>query len=242
MNSTGGEQWELDGVSSDGRETFVFGFYRDPNYSFFGSGNLRAYAEFALRDNLRYAVVDYAEKATLESCPGLGTKGIWRGDGFLHESVVSENMSHTSIVMDTLEARVKVEMLSIAPPRAADNSIWPSSDTSVVTVPHFYWLEPVPVAELNIEGVIESQNISWTGMGGHECPWGAFNWYTCLASLVSVELHAGPYALSFVEIGSAMEEGFIVSSVLLVQNGKKVFETRSMEPSATEVYVTIRKI
>lgn len=57
-NATAGEQWEFDGISEDGMESFVFGFYRDSNYSFFGTGNLRMYAEFAFRDGSRYVRVD----------------------------------------------------------------------------------------------------------------------------------------------------------------------------------------
>lgn len=241
MNSTGGEQWAFDGVSNDDNEAFIFGFYRDPNYSFFGSGNLRAYAEFALKDGTRYAIVYYAEEATLQSCPGIGTRGVWKGDDFLYEFFVSEDMSHTSILMDTPEAKTKIEMVSVAPPRSANNAIWPASDSSALTVPHFYWVEPVPVADLSIEGVIEGQNNEWTGMGGHERLWGAFNWYTCLASLVAVKLHAGSYALSFLEMGSAIEEGLRVPSILLVENGKKIFSTRNMVPSSTEDFMTIRK-
>ncbi|KAF5137982.1 Diels-Alderase ccsF [Metarhizium anisopliae] len=29
LNSSAGEQWEFDGVSDDGMQSFVFGFYRD---------------------------------------------------------------------------------------------------------------------------------------------------------------------------------------------------------------------
>lgn len=54
MNSAAGEQWEFDGVSEDGKQAFIFGVYRDPNYSFLGTGNLRVYAEFVNENGSRY--------------------------------------------------------------------------------------------------------------------------------------------------------------------------------------------
>lgn len=53
MNSTAGEQWEFDGVSEDGKQAFIFGVYRDPDYSFLGTGNLRVHAEFPKENGSR---------------------------------------------------------------------------------------------------------------------------------------------------------------------------------------------
>lgn len=50
--------------------------------------------------------------------------------------------------------------------------------------------------------MIEGKLYTFTGMGGHERLWGAFNWFTYLDSLAAVRLQAGPYALSYNEFGS----------------------------------------
>ncbi|RYP38691.1 hypothetical protein DL768_010762 [Monosporascus sp. mg162] len=242
LNSTAGEQWEFDGISEDGSQALVFGFYRDPNYSFFGSGNLRMYAEFAFANGSRYAVVEYAEESTVERCPDGGTFGTWRGDGWVYTFEISADMSRTKIVMDNPEAKATVLMTSVAPPRYANNEIWPSEEGSSLTVPHFYWVEPVPVAELSVNAVIENEAIAWTGMGGHERLWGAFNWFTCLAGMTAVRLHAGPYALSLVEFGSARQKGLLVPSLLLAESGIKTFGSRRTEPSGTEDYFQICKL
>ncbi|KAI0975797.1 hypothetical protein F4678DRAFT_282773 [Xylaria arbuscula] len=244
MNATGGEQWEFDGVANDGRDAFIFGFYRDPNYGFMGAGNLRSYAEFVFANGSHYAVVDYAEQATVEACsgPGGATRGVWQGKGFRYEFIVSEDMRHVSIAMDTADVQVRVDMNSVAPPRYADNAIWPSQTGSALTVTHFYWVEPVPAANLTFHAVVNQRSVSWTGMGGHERLWGAFNWYTCLASLVAVKFRAGPYALSFLELGSGLEEGLRVPSVLLARDGIKIAATRRTQPSDVEDYMEIRKL
>ncbi|RYO97740.1 hypothetical protein DL765_011075 [Monosporascus sp. GIB2] len=70
VNSTTGEQWEFDGISEDGKQSFMIGFYRDPSFAFLGTGNLRFYLEFSFANASRYAVVEYAEESVVERCPG----------------------------------------------------------------------------------------------------------------------------------------------------------------------------
>ncbi|CAI7675539.1 unnamed protein product [Penicillium discolor] len=216
MNATAGEQWEFDGISNDGLEAFVFGFYRDPNYSFLGTGNLRLSAEWSFADGSRYAVVEYAEESTIESCPGRGTRGTWKADDWVYTFEITADLSRTRITMDNPEAKGTIAWTSVSPPRYADNSVYPgeAKGASLLTVPHFYWVEPVPVADLILDAKIEGREVSWTGMGGHERLWGAFNWYTCLSGMIAVRVRPGPFALSFTEY----------------------------EPSKTEDYVTMRKL
>lgn len=151
MNATAGEQWEFDGISADGKQAFVFGFYRDPKYDILGTGNLRMYAEFVSGNGSRYAVVDYAEESMIESCPGHGTRGTWRGKEFSYIFELSADFSWARISWENPEAKGTVVMASAAPPHYADNNIWPSDHASTLTVPHFYWTEPIPVAELALD-------------------------------------------------------------------------------------------
>lgn len=242
MNATAGEQWEFDGVSSDGKQAFILGFYRDPNYSFLGTGNLRAYLEFALANGTQYAVVDYAEESTIETCLGQGTRGTWSSKDFVYQFEVPEDMSWVHITLDNPEVKGSIDMDSVAPARYADNNIWPSEDASLLTVPHFYWAEPVPVADSTVHLAFEGKEVQWSGMGGHERLWGAFNWPTCLANMLAVRLHVGPYALSFIEFGSDRQRGLQVPSVLLAENGRKLVGTRRTEPSTTEDFVQVRML
>lgn len=242
LNSTAGEQWEFDGTSVDGTQALCFGFYRDPNYSFFGSGNLRVYAEFAFANGSRYTIVDYAEESIVESCPGRGTRGIWRADDWEYRFDVSADMSHARIAWNNPEARGTVELKSVAPPRYANNEVWPSRNGSSVTVPHFYWTEPIPVAELQVDAVIYGETIAWSGMGGHERLWGAFNWFTCLRGMTAIRMAVGPFAVSLVEFESAREDGLRVPAVLLAESGERVFGSRLTERSATDDYFELHKL
>ncbi|GAP83761.2 putative transferrin receptor protein 1 [Rosellinia necatrix] len=226
LNSTAGEQWEFDGVSADGAQAFIFGVYRDPNYAFLGTGNLRAYVELAPGDGPRYAVVDYAEEAAVTTCPGGGgTRGVWRGPGFAYTFYVAEDMSRARWTMESAEANATVEMRSLSRPRYPDNTMWSRDGApgDLAVVPHFYWAEPIPAAEVRVQVTMRDRRYSWVGVGGHERLWGAFNWRTCLRSLKIVRFQAGPYSLSLWEFGSSRAPDTTFSSVAMFEDGEKIF-------------------
>ncbi|KAI2601878.1 hypothetical protein GGR54DRAFT_645606 [Hypoxylon sp. NC1633] len=241
LNSTTGEQWEFDGISEDGRQAFMFGFYRDPSFAFFGTGNLRFYLEFSFANGSRYAVVEYAEESIIERCPGHGTRGTWRGQGRAYMFEISEDMSQAKVIMDSPEAKGTITLTSIVPPKNADNNIWPSANGSTMPIPFFHWVEPIPVANAELDAVLNGEHISWTGIGGHERLWGAFSWYTCVDSMTAVRFRAGSYALSLIQFGSNRDIGILVPSVIMVENGNTIFSTRRTEPSETEDYLLLRK-
>ena len=247
MNGTAGEQWEFDAVSDDGLSGVILGFYRDPNYSVLGAGNLRMYIELTFPEvgAPRFVQIDYPSESTVESCPGAGTRGEWKGDGYRYAWHVSESMDRARVVWDTPKTKGSLTLTrSLAPPRFADGGTWPadSSTASTLTVPHFYWVEPIPVAEAHLDAVVDGRVVKWSGIGGHERLWGAFNWLTCLDSLTLVRLRAGPYALTFLELESWRYKGVKAPSVLLAEDGVKIFSSRLTEPSDTEDFFTWEKV
>ncbi|KAK3369533.1 hypothetical protein B0T24DRAFT_580545 [Lasiosphaeria ovina] len=242
MNETAGEQWEFDAVSDDGLSGLIFGFYRDPNYSVLGSGNLRMYVEFAFPDGERFVQIDYPGESIIESCRGAGTRGEWRGDGYSYVWEVSDDMRQSRVVWNTPKTSGTLVLRSVAPPRYADGTAWPSTNASLLTVPHFYWTEPIPVAEVTVDAVVEGKKVAWSGIGGHERLWGAFNWLTCLDSMHFVRLQAGPYALTFWDFESWLYKGLHVPSVVLAEDGAVVFDSRRTEPSETDDFFTWSKL
>ncbi|KAI1424629.1 hypothetical protein F5Y12DRAFT_431297 [Xylaria sp. FL1777] len=225
MNSTAGEQWEFDGVSSDGTQAFIFGVYRDPNYSFLGTGNLRVHVEFVFGDGSRYAVVDYAEEATVTTCQSRGTRGVWKGPGFVYTFEITEEMSRARWTMESADVNATVEMKSLSRPRYPDNTMWSKERAQgpVAVVPHFFWAEPIPTADVKVEVAVKATRHSWTGVGGHERLWAAFNWRTCLRNLKIVRLQSGPFSLSLWEFGSSRVPDVTFSSVAMFENGEKIF-------------------
>lgn len=242
LNSTAGEQWEFDGISENGTESFMLGFYRDPNFAFLGTGNLRFHWEYSFANGSRHSFVDYSEESVVEFCPDSGTQGTWTRKGRTYTFEISPDMTETRVKLDSPDVKGTVIMSAIAPPRYANNFIWPSAEGTTEAVPHFHWVEPMPVANVSFDGIVGGSKVSLVGMGGHERLWSAFSWYTCVSGMTAVRLRAGPYALSLVQFGSRHKPGTVVPSVLLLENGKKIFGSENEYHSETEDYVEAGKL
>lgn len=240
LNSTGGEQWEFDGVSEDGLMTFCFGFYRDPNYAILGTGNLRLSAEFAHADGTRFVRVDYPTDSIVESCPH-GTRGIWKTKDYSYTFEISKDMSVARIGVDTDDLKGNVLIKSVTAPRYPDGSVFPRENATTEVVPYFRWMEPIPVGQVFVDLDIEGKPYQFSGLGGHERLWTAFSWFTCLRNMSAIRILAGPYALTHVSWGSAMDRELYRPSVVLWENGEKIFTTTRDKPSDTEDYAILDK-
>lgn len=242
MNKTAGEQWTFDGVSEDGLQSFIIGHYRDPNYSIIGAGNLRVSAEWSFANGTRHAQLDYAEESTIESCPGVGTRGVWKGRDFAYLFDLSPDMSRGRLQVRSPKANASIIFKSVAPPRYADASTWPSTNASFEAVPHFSFVEPIPIGEVTLDAVVLGSVVKWSGIGGFQHLWSAFNWYTTLRNMEWVKLRAGPYALTTWLFGSGRNKDVEVNSVMLAENGARIFGTRRTTPSAQDDFFSMTKL
>ena len=240
LNSSSGEQWEFDGISEDGMNAFIFGFYRDPGLSLMGSGNLRLSAELAFANGTRFGRVDYAMESIVDSCSS-GTRGVWKGDDFSYTFEIAKDMSHLRLGMDTPDLKGNIFMISRTLPRYADGRTWPSENASTAISPYFHWIEPVPVGDVKVDLTVDKEKFAWEGLGGHNRLWSPFNWFTCLKSMNAVRMMAGPYSLSFMKFTSRIKWGEEYTSVLLMKDGEKVFSTTHNSVSDTEDYVLDEK-
>ena len=240
LNSTAGEQWEFDGISEDGMLSFIFGFYRDPNYAVLGSGNFRLSVEITYANGTRFAQVDYPKESIIETCLN-GTRGLWKDSDYSYSFEISKDMSRARVGMNTPRAKGNIIIESITPPRYADGSLWPSHTASTQAVPFFNWVEPIPVGTVDVDLMVDGRPYTFTGMGGHERLWGAFSWFTCLQGMTAVRTMLGPYALSYVSFTSNIDKGFLKPSVVLSENGQQIFSSTIGEESDTDDYVKLTK-
>lgn len=241
LNSTGGEQWEFDGVSDDGLMAFCFGFYRDPNYAILGSGNLRLSAEFSRPGGeKRFVRVDYSTSSTVESCPW-GTRGVWKGDDHSYTFEVTKDMKVARIGVQSEDLSGSVILKSAMPARYPDGSSYPNDKASTEVVPLFHWIEPIPVADVHVSLQIEKRPYTWSGLGGHERLWSAFSWFTCLQGMTAIRVKAGPYAATHVSFNSALEKGLYRPSTVLTQDGVVMFASTNGEESDTDGYAVLSK-
>ncbi|CAG8973051.1 hypothetical protein HYALB_00010825 [Hymenoscyphus albidus] len=240
LNSSTGEQWEFDGISDDGMFAFIFGFYRDPGLSLMGTGNLRISAELAYANGTRFGRVDYASDSIVDSCPD-GTRGVWKGGDFSYQWEVSKDMSRMRLGTITPDLKGNIFMTSRTLPRYADASTWPSGNATTEISPHFHWVEPIPVGDVKVDLTVKGErDFTWQGLGGHNRLWSPFNWFTCLKAMNAVRMTAGPYSLSYMKFTSRID-GEDHSSILLMQDGNKLFSSTLGEESQTEDYVLMTK-
>ncbi|KAL2132703.1 hypothetical protein VTI74DRAFT_3466 [Chaetomium olivicolor] len=240
LNSTGGEQWEFDGVSEDGLLAFCLGFYRDPNYAILGTGNLRLSAEFSRANATRFVRVDYATSSSVESCPW-GTRGVWRGDDYSYTFEVTRDMKLARLGVDAPDLKGSMLLKSVIPPRYPDGSTYPNKDASTEVVPYFRWIEPMPVADVHVDLEIEGKPYKWSGLGGHERLWTPFSWFTSLRGFSAIRVRTGPYAATHLNFMSAIEKGLEKPSTVLAKDGEVIFSTTRHEPSDVEDYAVFTK-
>lgn len=264
LNSSGGEQWEFDGISDDGMQSFIVGFYRDPNYAILGTGNFRLSIEFAFADRTRFYEVYYPERSVVETCD-IGTRGIWfdENDGYKFTFLVNADMSEAVVTLDTDTAKGRAVFKSRAMPVTADGHVWPSENASTAPVPYWHWSEPIPGGTVDLDVNIQGKQIQWSGMGGHERFWSAFryvlcfrcarrnkfplmrllvsSWFTCLRGLSSVRAMLGPYVLTYFGFTSNLVPDLQTQSVVLFKDGQPVFRSTLGTPSDTEPYALITK-
>jgi hypothetical protein len=240
LNRTAGEQWEFDGVSEDAKLAFVFGFYRDPNYSILGAGNLRVSAEMVWANGTRFAQIDYPSENIIEECEW-GTRGIWRSDDFSYQFEVTADMQTARIGMKTPQLSGIIAMSSVARPRYPDGKTYPSENSTSEALPHFHFVDPIPAATTDVDLTILGESFAWKGMGGMSRLWGAFSWFTCLQGMQFVRMLAGPYALTMFTFTSNIKKGRVYPSIALFKYGVPVFATQRTEESDTDDYFTFTK-
>ncbi|RDL33254.1 Uncharacterized protein BP5553_08693 [Venustampulla echinocandica] len=243
LNSSAGEQWEFDGVSEDGMQSFIFGFYRDPNYAILGAGNFRLSVEFAFADRTRFYEVYYPQRSVVETCPSVGTRGMWfdEQDGYRFAFQVNADMSEAIITLDSETIKGRAVIRSRALPVTADGHLWPAENATTAPVPYWHWSEPIPAGIVDVDVKIKGKQIAWSGMGGHERFWSAFSWFTCLRSLNSVRAMLGPYVLTYFGFKSNMAEDLSHQSVVLFKDGVPIFRSTLAVPSETEPYALVTK-
>ncbi|KAI9848705.1 MAG: hypothetical protein M1837_006792 [Sclerophora amabilis] len=242
LNSSAGEQWEFDGVSEDGMSSFVFGFYRDPNYAILGAGNFRLSIEFAFRDRSRFYEVYYPSRSVVETC-SFGTRGIWidEKDGYSFSFQVSADMSEAIIFLNSPTVKGRVIIKSRSKPLTADGHVWPAENASTVGAPFFHWAEPIPAGTVEVDVTAKDDQVAWKGMGGHERFWSAFSWFTCLTHLNAVRAMLGPYVLTYFGYTSNIDKDVTTQSIVLFKDGIPVFRSTLGELSATDDYAIVTK-
>jgi len=234
-------------VSEDGLLAFCIGFYRDPNYAVLGAGNLRLSAEFSrIGGGQRFVRVDYPTLSTVESCPW-GTRGVWRHpeQGYSYTFEVTKDLKRARIGVDTPDLKGSLVMKSLMPAHYPGGATVPSEHATTETVPYFHWVEPIPVADVKVDMLMEGQPYQWSGgLGGHERLWTAFSWFTCLHQMTAIRVRTGPYTATHVSFTSPSTSkwGTVYKpTTVLAKDGEVILATSHEEESDTQDYAQLTK-
>ncbi|KAI1820161.1 hypothetical protein F4861DRAFT_524183 [Xylaria intraflava] len=225
LNASTGEQWEFDAVSADGDAGILIAFYRDPEFSFLGPGDLRINLDLTFSNGTMASLVDYAEQSVIEFCP-THTTGTWFRKGASYKFRIAHDMSTASVSFDAPDIRGTMELHSTAKPRCADGSSWPpptNSSGSYDMVRGMYWMEPMPAAQTSVDLDIRGSPFSFgNGIGGAERIWQSRTWFEMLHEYEFLRAAVGPYTMSY--WASTAAEGR-VGNLLLSRDGERVFSS-----------------
>jgi hypothetical protein len=240
LNSTAWEQWYFDSVSNTGTAGLTICFSRDPSYEFFGKGNLRIEIDIVWDNGTTFSQVDFASESVVEALEST-TRGTWNGPGIDYSFEINNNLEHVKVTIDTPNVKGAFTIASKTPPQYADGSIYPSENASMSSTTFLHWVEAIPVGLFEVDLMIGEAPFTFTGIGGHDRIWAAFNWITMVQGWHMIRAAIGPYSLTYWE-PKEQKSGLIRPSAFLAKNGQRVFSAQTDRISQTESYATFSKL
>ena len=235
LNATTGEQWEFDAISADGTSGVLIAFYRDPEFSFLGPGNLRINLDVAFSDRTTASLIDYAEQSIVEACGDVIT-GTWLRSDASYRFRIAADSSWASIAVNTPLINGTIELENKASPRGADGSALGISreigGTQHRTISGMHWMEPMPAAHSSVNLTVKGSPLSIAGgIGGAERIWQNRTWFDMLQGYTFFRAVVGPYTMSYWSSASK-HDGNEVGNVMLWYEGKPVFTSSDKIESA----------
>ncbi|GAB1212292.1 hypothetical protein ATERTT37_001430 [Aspergillus terreus] len=237
LNATTGEQWEFDAVSVDGTAGVLIAFYRDPEFSFLGPGNLRINIDVAFSDGNTASLVDYAEQSVVEACPDIVT-GTWVRAGAAYQFRIATDSSWASVTLDAPSVNGTIDLKNMAKPRTAGGSIWSLSGerdpTNHSTISGMRWMEPMPAAHSSASLTAKGLGLSIVdGIGGAERIWQSRTWFDMLQGYTFFRAVVGPYTMSYWS-SICKDDGVEVGNVMLWREGQPIFASSNRAESARQ--------
>lgn len=237
LNSTTGEQWEFDAISSAADSGILVAFYRDPEFAFLGAGNLRINADVTFPDGQRQSLMDYAEESIVEECDGLLT-GTWMRPGHMWSFTYDSALQVAHVAIDTPQARGSIHLKAVSRARHADGSLWTGAaspnKSAHDNIPSMFWFEPIPMATASVNLTLADRHLQWSGIGGSERIWQGRTWFEILRGYAFLRAQLGDYAISY-WTATSKENGRSYGNLLLSERGHTVFSSARRVADPAEV-------
>jgi hypothetical protein len=221
INDTAWEHWYFEAFSDKG-DVFVTSFSRDPSYRLFGQGVLRLELRFAWANGTSFGLVEFVDESTVMDCCG-AVGGTWSTKNKIFSFLISADLKTATLDFDTPTLQGRVNMESVGPSRYPDGSIWPSRTASTWLSPHLHFTEALVAANVKVDLNVMGSPFRYSGHGGHNHLWAAFDWFTILRGWRLARGVVGPYAFSLWHTFSKTDPRIEYQSAMLLENGEPVF-------------------
>jgi hypothetical protein len=221
VNDTAWEHWYFEGVSEAG-DMFVTSFARDPSYKLFGQGVLRLELRFSWANGTSFGLVEAVKNSRVEDCCG-EVFGTWSSPEKTFTFRISADLKTAVVELNSPTVQGKVELESFGPSRYPDGETWPSRTASTQLSPHLHFTESIVAAEAKVDVTVAGSRLKFSGFGGHNHFWAAFDWFTIVLGWRLVRGVAGPYAFSIWHPVSKINFGVEYQSAMLLKDGKPIF-------------------
>ena len=243
VNGSAWEQWYFETVSESGKAAFAMSFSRDPSYKSFGYGVLRMELVFAWQNGTRRTMTEFAQHSRVQDCCG-DVLGRWTEKDRSYSFRVSADLKTATLQIDTPTVQGSVSLKSFGPARYPDGSIWPSRRASTEVSPYLHFTEPITAAHAQVDFTIEGSRLAFSGLGGHNHFWAAFDWFTVVKGWHQIRGVAGPYAFSVWNPVSKIDAGVPYQSAILIRDGTTIFTTQhrgDLSPTTTGHHVLLSR-
>lgn len=247
MNSTAWEQWVFDATSDDGASGIMVGLCRDPNYAFFGQGNLHVQFLHALGDEEPTTDLVFLQRSSLFDCGGcVASYWVNEAKGYEFMFTMYPDLDAVALRITTPRVRGNLTFVGTAPGHYPDGlpmlqspgSPIPDTDSAALVAPGLYMCNTVPGAR--VTGVLELDGVPLTppfdvhGGAGMTRLWASAFWFDIVTGFRIIRASAGPYSFFFMDSGSRWDDGVTHASGVLYYKMKQLVGVRRREPASGE--------
>jgi len=221
VNDTAWQHWYFETFSEAG-DMFIVSFARDPSYKLFGQGVTRLELRFAWANGTSYSSVESVDETMVQDCCG-EVLGSWTATDKTFSFRISQDLKIATIRMDSPRARGTVQLKSLGPARYPSGETWPSRSASTQVSPYLHFAESIVAANAEVDLKIGSSRLEFSGWGGHNHLWAAFDWFTIVHGWRLARGVAGPFAFSLFNPISKVDHGVEYQSAILLKDGEPIF-------------------
>lgn len=207
MNATAWEQWVFDATADDGVGSIMVGLCRDPNYAFFGQGNLHVQFFAAVGDAKPIQDLVFLDHSTIFDC-GDYVAGHWASAAKGYDFLFTVDRESRVAALRVMSPRFQgnLTFLATAPGHHPDGSplglgAGHGEEAASSAAPGLHMYNAIPGAHvagtITVDGSPLAPPFVSSGGAGVMRYWAAAYWFDIVAGFRLIRASAGPYSFFF---------------------------------------------